>query len=528
MSRRLPTDIGDANERILRTLLAGDVARRGQLDAMAQARNELTAKINDDNEAEARARQQLVVKVGAVESSALTETNLRIAGDRAVAQQVTDLSAVIGDQMAGFNQRIITIVDDQNLIAAGLTETISAVRGVSGNADDAVEAALRGLLAGDQSGRDMAAAIAAARQEITVKINADVDAVLQRVSALLVRMGGAEASILSMEILRASAELAIVSRLNQMSASIGENKAAIEEEEIARADAVSAQAGRIDTIVSRLGTENAPGSIEAKIQAAATTYVTPLSAQAGRIDAISARIGEEGSPGSIEAKIEDASKVYVDPLRAQAERVDTVNARLGAPGAADSLEAKIENASKVYVTPLLAQAERIDAVNARLGEEGTPGSIEAAIDAASRAYVTPLSAQAERTDTIVARIGAEGDPNSIEAKIEDTREVLADVEGKLTARVRIAATAEDTVFLELVADGHEGSIIKLGGNVLALGVVTAENFVNNAAIVPAFVYTNTTIVGPGWGGGPWDSGGNGGVGGGSGGGGGGGGGGQIP
>ncbi|WP_188064767.1 hypothetical protein [Sphingobium sp. KCTC 72723] len=479
VSRRLPTDIGDTNERILRTLLVGDAARRGQLDAIAQGRNELTAKINDDLSAETRARQQLVVKVGTVEASALTETQARVDGDRAVSKQVFDLSAAIGGDLANFNQSIITLVDSDALISAGLSQTISAVRGVGENAADAAESALRSLLSGDKTGRDLASAIAAAREEVTVKVNADVDAVAQRVSAVLVRMGAAEASILSIELLRATADLAIVSRINQMTASIGRNTADIRDEEIARADAVSAQSGRIDTIVSRIGEEDAPGSIEAKIEEAATTYFADLQAQAGRID--------------------------------------TISARIGAPGAADSIEARIEAAATVYADPLLAQAERIDSVNARLGVPGAAGSIEAQIASASTAYVTPLGAQAERTDNVIARIGEEGDPDSIEAKVEDTREVLADVEGKLTARVRIAATAGNTVFLELVADGHEGSIIKLGGSVLALGVVTAENFVANALIVPAYVYMNGPLAGPGW-----DSGdtGPGGVGGGTGGGGG--------
>lgn len=555
VSRRLRTDIGDANEQILRTLLAGDAARRGQLDAMAQARQEITAKINDDNAAEARARQQLVVKVGAVEASALVETNLRIEGDRAVAQQVTDLSTAIGDQMAGFDERIITIVDDQDLISAGLTQTISAVRGVSGDADAAVEAALRGLLTGDKSGRDTASAIAAAREELTVKINQDAEAILQRVSALLVRMGGAEASILSMELLRATAELAIVARLNSLTASIGDNKAAIEREEIARTDAVSAQAGRIDTIVSRIGADGAADAIEAKIEEAATTYVTdlealagrtetvesrigaegsedsieakiaeaattyagPLEAQAEKIESVESRLGVEGTPGSIEAAIETASKTYVTDLEALAGRTETVESRIGAEGDPDSIEAKIEEAALTYAGPLEAQAERIDTVNARLGVEGQPGSIEAKIETASKTYVTDLQAQSERTDTIVARIGVEGDPDSIEAKIEDTREVLADVEGKLTSRVRIAATAGDTVYMELVADQHQGSRIVFGGDVFGDGIFTAKHFVSNALIVPAYVYMNGPVNGPGW-----DSGdtGPGGVGGGTGGGGG--------
>ncbi|MDZ7893630.1 MAG: hypothetical protein U5M50_00965 [Sphingobium sp.] len=192
----------------------------------------MTAKINDDIAAEARARLQLVVKVGAVEASALTETQLRVEGDRAVAQQVTDLSTAIGDQLAGYDERIITIVDDARLVSAGLTQTISAVRGVGEDVGDAAESALRGLLTGDKTGRDLAVAIAAARNELTVKVNADVDAVAQRVSAMLVRMGIAEASIISIELLGRQLNWRSYRASTQMTASIGQNAADIRDEEL--------------------------------------------------------------------------------------------------------------------------------------------------------------------------------------------------------------------------------------------------------------------------------------------------------
>lgn len=488
VARRLPEDLGKSNEGVLRALLAGDAARRGQLTAMASARQELTAKINDDLTAESRSRLELVVKVGAMEASALTETQARVEGDRAVAQQVTDLSASIAGQLASFDQRIVALVQNDDLIVAGLTTTVSAVRGLGEDAASAAESALNALLTGDRSRRDAAGALAAAREEVTAKVNADIDAVVQRVSAVLVRMGAAEASIVAEELARVTANLAIVSQISQINASVEKNAADIFNEAVARADAIGAQASRIDGLSARLGEAGTAGAIEALISAAASAYVQPLSAQAGRLDTVEARIGAPDTPGSIEARLVAASNAYADPLLVQAGRTDAINARLGAPN--------------------------------------TPGALEARLDAASQAYIGPLGVVAQRTDSIVARIGEAGSATSIEAKVEEQRLALVDVNGKLVAYFRIAATDPDgTTYVEIMRSNGTGKIV-LGGDVLAKGVVTADNFVNNAAIVPAFVYSNDTIAGPGWGGGPWDGGGNGGVG--SGGGGGGGRGGQIP
>ncbi|BBD01831.1 hypothetical protein [Sphingobium sp. YG1] len=537
-------------------LLRGDAQSRALQGAIAAAREEITTKVNEDVEAVVSRVTVLLARMDEAQAALVLEQIARVTQGEAIVRQILLLSSVVGEANASFTDEIGTLARDAlattlriermesaigdnaaaiedeastradavGRIEAATRETVAAVRHVDGSAAAAAEEALNALLAGDKAQRDASAAIAAAREEVTVKINGDVDVVAQRVSQMLVRMGLAEASIASVELLRATAELAIVSRLNQMIASIGENRAAIEREEIARTDEDSAQAARIDTIVSRIGEQGTPGSIEARIQDAATTYVDDFEALAGRTQTVESRIGAEGSPGSIEARIEQAAITYAGPLEAQAEKVDAMDARLGAPGAADSVEAKIEEASKVYVEPLRAQAEEIDAVKARLGVEGQPGSIEAAIETASKAYVTDVQAQAERTDTIVARIGAEGDPDSIEAKIEDTREVLADVEGKLTSRVRIAATAGDTVYMELVADQHQGSRIVFGGDVFGDGIFTARHFVANALIVPAYVWMNGPVDGPGWDGGDT---GPGGVGGGTGGGGGAGGG-EIP
>jgi hypothetical protein len=295
---------------------------------MASARQELTAKINDDLTAESRSRLELVVKVGAMEASALTETQARVEGDRAVAQQVTDLSASIAGQLASFDQRIFALVQNEDLIVAGLTTTVSAVRGLGEDAASAAESALNALLTGDRSRRDAAGALAAAREEVTAKVNADIDAVVQRVTAVLVRMGAAEASIVAEELARVTANLAIVSQISQINASVEKNAADIFSEALARADAIGAQASRIDGITARLGEAGTAGAIEALISAAASAYVQPLAAQAGRLDTVEARIGVPDTPGSIEARIDSARNAYVGPLGAQAQRIDGVQATL--------------------------------------------------------------------------------------------------------------------------------------------------------------------------------------------------------
>lgn len=593
-ARGLNVDVDKALDIMTSTLLHGDARSRELSGALAAARDEITAKINSDVDAVIGRVQLLLARINGADAAIILEQVARAAQGEAFARQIFLLSASvegstgrfteqiaalaeasqaatdsiremesdIGDNASAIRDEASTRADAIGEVEAAARRTVSAVRNVDSSASAAAEQALRSLLMGDAAQRDATSAIAAAREEVTAKINDDVGVVVQSVRALLARLGLAEASIILIEIARATAEQAIVSRLNQMSASIDKTTADLRTEEVARAEEDEAQASRTDAIMARIGEEGAADAIEALIESAAIAFAGPLGAQAERIDNLGARLGEQDAPGSIEARIEGAATAFAGPLQAVAEVTDDIAARMGALGAADSIEARIAEASisfvapleaiaqtteetaarlgapdtpgslearlaaatTAYVEPLRAQAEFSEEISARLGTPNTAGSLEARLEAASKAYVTDVQAQAERTDSVIARIGAEGDPDSIEAKIEDTREVLADVEGKLTARVRIAAVADDTVYLELVADAYAGSIIKLGGDVLALGTVTADKFVSNALIVPAYVWMNGPLNGPGW-----DNGdtGSGGVGGGTGGGGGSGGG-QIP
>jgi hypothetical protein len=467
-SRMIARDIGDAHENNLRALLEGDIVRRSMIVAVASARSELGARITDGLGAEAAARQALTVRVGSAEAAALAETRARADGDMSVALMVTDLSASMGQQFAGFDQQIIALVERDSLISAGLAETISAVRGVTENAAAAAESALRGLLSGDKSGRDLASAIAAAREELTVKINGDFEAVAQRISALLVRMGLAEASILSQQLVRAAADLAIAAQLTQLAASIGTVDARVAAEEIARATAVGGLAASIEELSVTLNAADAS-----------------LAAQ---------------------ASLDRQARIEGDALIAAS--VDTL--RVEKDSDVEALSAAVSSAEQARIDGDIVLAASVTGLRAEKNSDVL--ALSAAVSSADQARIDGDGALAASLSTLSSALGDQG------GEITDQRAVLTDLQGRVTAYLRISAVSPDgTVFLELVSDSHSGSRIVLGGNVLALGVVTAENFVSNALIVPGYVYMNGPLAGPGW-----DSGdtGPGGVGGGTGGGGG--------
>ncbi|KAK0348455.1 hypothetical protein LTR94_037194, partial [Friedmanniomyces endolithicus] len=81
------------------------------------------------------------------------------------------MDAVIGDNAAAIEQEASTRAQEDGLIVAAAGRTVAAVRNADVSAAKAAEEALQSLLLGDAAGQAVKASIAAAREEITVKIN---------------------------------------------------------------------------------------------------------------------------------------------------------------------------------------------------------------------------------------------------------------------------------------------------------------------------------------------------------------------
>lgn len=450
VARRFPSDIAKAQENALLALLEGDKANRGAIDALASARQELTAGITDARTAFAVARQELIVRIGAAEASALNQARLQIEGDQALATQITNLTASVDDQLAGFDERIFALVMKDDLITAGLAQTISAVRGLGQDAAKAAENALMTLLTGDRTKREQIGAIAAAREEVTALVNGSIEAVVQRISAILARMGVAEASIVAEQFARVTANLAIAAQLVQLGASIGNVDARVELEEIARAALGEALAASIQTL-----------AVEMQDGDAALAAQAVLDRQAS-ID------GDQVSAASIDelrAEKDDGDAAIV--AQANLDRQASIDGR-------DAVAASVDNLRAIRdddVATLLAMNS--EERQARIDADGA------------------LSA---RQDTQEATV------NGISGQVQEQAAVLVDLEGKVIAWFRVAATDPDgTTYLEIVRSGGTGQIIlggetKMLGDALVAGTLTADAIEANG-ITRTFSASNSAAIG---------------------------------
>ncbi|WP_156439025.1 hypothetical protein, partial [Blastomonas sp. CCH2-E1] len=124
---------------------------------------------------------------------------------------------------------------------ATISNAVSAARLLEKAADANAEQDLRSLLRGDAAKREYVAAIASARNELGARITEEGAAQASFAQALQVRVGDAEASILSESLTRASADSALAVEITELAATlnteVGNLEAAVETEQQARVEA---------------------------------------------------------------------------------------------------------------------------------------------------------------------------------------------------------------------------------------------------------------------------------------------------
>jgi hypothetical protein len=521
VARRLPIDVGKAQENTLLALLEGDAAKRGSISALASARQELTAGITDARTAIAVARQELIVRIGAADASALIETRLRIEGDQVLATQITNLTTSIDGQLAAFDQRIFSLVQNDNLITAGLAQTVSAVRGLGDDAAAAAETALMTLLTGDRTKREQAGAIAAARQELTVKINGDVEVVVQRVSALLARMGVAEASIVAEQLARVTADVAIASQLSQLGASLGTVDARVAAEELARATQYEALAASIQTLTAEI--EDGDAALAAQAVLDRQARVSGDGVLAASIDQLRAEKNSDDAVLVAQANLDRQARVEgdsviaasVDDLRALREddltailanasvdRQARIDGDTALASSVDELRAlRDDDISAILANASLDRQARIDGDTAvaasvdtlRAEKNSGDAALAAQANLDRQARIDGDGALAARQDTLTATV------NDISGQVVEQAAVLVDLEGKVIAYFRVAATDPDgTTYLEIVRSNGTGVIVlggntKILGDVITPGSITAREIEANG-VTRTFSATNSAAA----------------------------------
>jgi hypothetical protein len=120
----------DANaENNLRVLLQEDRNQRDQVTAIADARQELTARIIDGDSAEATARLALQARVTNAEASVAQESIARASGDTALASQITALTATVGSNTAAIQNESTARVSGDNALSQQISSLTSTVNG---------------------------------------------------------------------------------------------------------------------------------------------------------------------------------------------------------------------------------------------------------------------------------------------------------------------------------------------------------------------------------------------------------------
>lgn len=234
-----------AAEGALRALLAGDDANQRQIAQVAQARQELTTRMDAGLLTEATYRLALAVEVATVRALTIAETTARITGDETAARSIAALGVTTDEQSAAIGRLDRALIN----AAGGIAGTQTTIRQIARRDATADEASLRALIAGDQADQRRQAQLVQIQTELTTTMVANEAASAVARQALLARMGRAEGAALDLTKVVATLDASTATRLQALDAQFAAQAAdivaavaRIAREEKARADAVSAEA----------------------------------------------------------------------------------------------------------------------------------------------------------------------------------------------------------------------------------------------------------------------------------------------
>ena len=321
---------------MLRSLLSGETAAKYQVSQLAQARQELSTRMDDGFSAAAIARTALSAKVDAASALVLTEAEASITRDAALTRQLTAQGLVLDGQTAAIGRLDEARIDAAGGIA-GAQMTIRQMRGAAGESDEAL---LRALAAGETSAQTRAAQLVQIQTDFTTTLIADKAASAIAQQAILARMGAAEAAIFTTSKVLADTTGAYGSRINAL--------------ELAYADPVSGQAAtqvRINAVER--------GSAEAD------------AALGQRIEAVDAIVNDALTGlRATRAQLTAGLKAAADQQSALVERFDEMQAELDDPntGLVAAIGMIVTN-RKAQVDGDAALTEQVEAQGAALGEQ---------------------------------------------------------------------------------------------------------------------------------------------------------------
>jgi hypothetical protein len=314
----------------------------------------------------------------------------------AIGGRTSDVEQTL-DALAGevSSKASTTAVDQLGIRVGSAEQMLSALPDVSGysvtvrqarvSADDAAEAALRGMLAGDIASRYQLSQIAEARQELTTKLVDAFTAEATARTALTVQIGQIRASVLSEAQASVTRDSLLTQRIDAQGGVLDSQAAAIGE---ARKVALDAQGG----------VASAQMTIRQQIGAADSSDEALLRALIAGDEADRARIAQ-----AVQIQTEFTTTL-VENERAAAVARQSLLARMNAA------EAAIISTSKVAADANQATAQRVNALEVAFNDAAT-GLIatRARIVALEEATAAANAAFAQQLELIEAAVGGQGD-----------------------------------------------------------------------------------------------------------------------
>jgi len=400
--------------------------------AQVEATERIATQINDPETGLSQTRAELA-----------EETRVSAERDEARIEDIKALGLTVGEQALA-----ITHLDEAAINAAGgIAGTSLRVRQIAGQADDADEALLRALIAGDDANRGRLRQVTDIASEFTTTLVANEAASAVARQSLVARMNQAEASLFDISRTLATKTESLVQRIAAGEAVFADpdtglkaTRARLIEEERLRGNGEKANAEATKVLSAQVNDPKTglPAAFTeiARVEKASADQGTALTEVT---DQISAQVNDpkSGLPFAI-SEIARVEKASVDQGTALTEVTDQISAQVNDPKSglpfAISEIARVEKASADQSSAL---TEVTDQISADLNDP------ETGLPAARAAIATNLKAQVdadkavttavEAIRAVIDGVGSVGLQEAFEAVLDR----LGTIEGRYTVSIDV-------------------------------------------------------------------------------------------
>ncbi|WP_156456599.1 hypothetical protein [Blastomonas sp. CCH2-A2] len=367
---------------------------------------------------------------------------------------------------------------------ATISNAVSAARLLEKAADANAEQDLRSLLRGDAAKREYVAAIASARNELGARITEEGAAQASFAQALQVRVGDAEASILSESLTRASADSALAVEITELAATlnteVGNLEAAVETEQQARVEADG-------LIAAGLAQQVTAGRVlEGEASALVEQLLGALLINDKNRREIDGALA--GARQEITAQVVSLSEVFATSVlalvaRAAENEASIIQESVARVTADESLASTITSLNASFTGAL--SAETIARTNAVTTLEGDIGNAIGRIDDEEIARAAGDAANADALDDAVTTLTASITAEAI---------ARADEDGALAGQITTLSTTvgENTATLVTYGESIDGLEARGGirfdinGRISGVGVTATADTTKMTPVVDAF------------------------------------------